>query len=191
MSAVTDIIVSNGTRHWLPRAEEHLRVLNSDARIYVVVFRDSSGRIGFDLNEIGEKLFGDIIGSGHSWVPKENCPDHFEGGSPTDYVRSLFVRGLSTPITVRSFTGDPYSKELSVIDMISRIDSDEEQERFSNEIALFATKVGELCVHSVGQWVTTVIATHGDDFLKRLEERAAALDVRFSHVIDERLLPEW
>jgi hypothetical protein len=190
------IVVASGSRHWLPEVETRLRLKNPDARVLVAVFREPAGRIGFDLSEVGERLFGQIIGEAQSWSANEARGTRFLGGSPIEYVRTLFLRGLPTPITLApaAIGAGPYRSELSHLEAIadlSQIDPDEEPERFSTGITALASKVDRLCVHSVAQWATTIVTVHGTEFLRALEKESAEAGAMFSHVPDERQLPQW
>jgi hypothetical protein len=196
MSDSDGIVVANGTRHWLPEAERRLRLIDSDARIFVAVFRQSTGRIGFDLSEVGERLFGDIVGDAQSWYAKEARGTRFLDGSPIEYVRGLFVAGLSMPITVATagLNASDHSSALPDLDVIahlSGIDVDEEPDAFCAGITALASGVDRVCVHSVAQWVTTIVTLRGPTFLQGLQHQSIAAGVTFSHVADERLLPQW
>lgn len=196
MSDSDGIVVANGTRHWLPEAERRLRLINSDARIFVAVFRQSTGRIGFDLSEVGERLFGDIVGEAQSWCAKEGRGTRFLEGSPTEYVRGLFVAGLSMPITVATaaFSASEHSSALPNLEVIARlsdIDVDEEPDHFCAGVTALASRVDRVCVHSVAQWITTIVTVRGSTFLQRLQHDSIAAGATFSHVADEGLLPQW
>lgn len=186
----SSFVVADATRHWLPSACSELRKKNSRAAVVVGVFRVSSGRVGFDLAEEGEKLFARIIGAGYSWNPRAQLTTRFDEGLPTAYIRALRVDGLTTPITLAG-PSTPSTKDLRGIGILAEIDPDKETQQFVDGLVRLTLLSERACVHSTSQWETTILAGDGEALVRDLEGACGALNVEFSHVPDERLLPHW
>lgn len=203
MTIASRLVIASGLRHWLPAAGARLRNTFPTAQVLVAVFQEPTGRIGFDLNEEGEKIFSQIIGEAYSWSPKETCVVRYSNGVPTGYVRSLFVQGLSQPITVAVSPLQAALDDLALskdvvapppvesILSLAKLDVDEDGMKFAEGVASLAMICNRVCVHSVAQWDTVVVATNGPLFLSELKKLCVSLKVDFSHVSNESLLPQW
>jgi len=201
MMGSSKLVVADGYRHWLSAVRNELRTTWPAAQTLVAVFQESSGRIGFDLNDEGEEIFSRIIGEAYSWSPKEGGIVHRSAGVSTDYVRSLLVRGQAITLAVapiqpsldemaeRTRLASP--PHIDTISSLVKLDLDEEEVRFGNGIAVLGRACDRVCVHSVAQWETVVVTTNGDAFLSAIKALCISLEVGFIHVANEGLLPQW
>jgi hypothetical protein len=80
---------------------------------------------------------------------------------------------------------------LDTVAHLSRVDVDEQQDHFCAGLTALASQVDRVCVHSVAQWVTTIVTVHGSTFLHALQQESTAAGVAFRLVTDESLLPQW
>jgi hypothetical protein len=199
MSASSKMVVGEGTERWLRLAVDKMRPVATDPGALVVVFRDPAGPIGFDLNPTSEKLFCSILGEGLSVCSKDKALVRYEGGDATAYVKSLFVGGLTLPITV---AGSPIrvlpSKEsadgaalAASIYSLSKMDIDDDTELLSEGIAKIALDCSRVCIPFVAQWFTNIITPQREKTLHELELAAQGVGVEFEYVPDERMLPQW
>lgn len=132
MTSASKLLVAPGHNHWLPKLRARLQSKQPSAEVLVVEFQDSSGRIGFDLNASGQALFRNLVGGAHSWSPKKGHATQLGEQDATDYVRSLVVDGLSTPITLSKAAPDDAGslRDLRTLEFLSSVDPDEQDDKF-------------------------------------------------------------
>lgn len=191
-SAVAEVVVAPGSRHWRAAFSPKMAAVDLAAAIFVVVYRLPSGQIGFNLDESGEQLFCEIIREGRSW--SEGKLTSYSGGSATQYVKHLFIRGQQQPITVSNGLKGQAIDDRGVAQMIYRlqgIDVDVESGEFIDGIMQLTKSFERICIHSIAQWETTIVTTNGKEVLKSLRKACQKLSVSFREVSGEERLPEW
>ena len=199
MAGPSKMVVGEGTEAWLRLTVDKMRPIATDPGALVVVFRDSAGPIGFGLNSTSKTLFRAILGEGMSVCPEDKALVHYEVGEATAYVKSLFVRGLTLPITVAdspiqltpSKKRTPGSAIIASIYSLSKMDIDADAEILSEGIAKIAQDYNRVCIHGVAQWVTNIVTPQREKTLRELESVSRNVGVEFQYVPDERLLPQW
>lgn len=193
MTGNAEVFVSPGTRHWRSDITRKLTHKYSSGGALLVVYRQPSGRIGFDLDEEGEAIFRVLIGDGLSWSQREGSSVRYVAGSATEYVRSLFAPGQHQPITVSdqqtrlSDGGD----DLPEIGKLAMLDVDENMEAFVAGIAKLAETCSRVCVHSIAQWETAIVSTNTESVRQLLQAACMAQGLRFRATDSETQLPAW
>lgn len=161
--------------------------------VLVTLLQVPSGRIGFDLCPEGESLFGSLIGGGYSWLPEGHHRTRLNSETPTSYVRNLLVRGFNTPITLSSVEGseEGIAAAFRTLESMAMMDSDGQTKEYCQKIASLLAVTARLCVHSIPQWVTTLVVTEKVGAMEMLRNSAALNSVGFESVGDETKLPNW
>lgn len=193
MTSASKLFVAPGHNHWLPKLRARLRSKQPSAEVLVVEFQDSSGRIGFDLNTSGQALFRNLVGGAHSWSPKKGHATQLGEQDATDYVRSLVVDGLSTPITLSKAAPDDAGslRDLRTLEFLSSVDPDEQDDKFCEGIEALLSRTDSLCIHSIPQWITTVVVRDSKKLLDKLRTQSVGAGVEFVQLKDETALPQW
>jgi len=189
---IAEVVVAPGTRHWRAQFAPTFVANKPASAVLVVMYRRSDGRIGFDLDESGEAIFRDLVREGRTW--SKNGWKSFTGGSATQYVRGIYAPGQQQPITV-SGEQKPGLVDLDracrLIGELASRDVDTETVAFNAGMGELAGSFERVCVHSIAQWETTIVATQGAIAIESLRTVCSDRSVGFRTVTEEKELPVW